>query len=208
MADDLDAAKRTTRLSVIEAAESLFAQFGPEGVSLREIGKAAGSANTNVVRYYFGGKDELIQAVFDHRLHAMEVARTRLLTAMAEQKRIADPRALLEVILRPFADQKNSKGLHSYAAFLLGLDHVGQMSRRLSASTPASDEAVRLLAATFPHLSPAQFHRRMRLISLMFITGLTNLDKEGAGARRTRKAELLSILLPHASGYRRGPAQR
>ncbi|WP_165798539.1 TetR/AcrR family transcriptional regulator [Chitinophaga costaii] len=61
-------------MTIIEAAEKLFAEKGFEGASVRDI---AHEANTNVsmISYYFGSKEKLMEAVFDRR---MEGSRAQL----------------------------------------------------------------------------------------------------------------------------------
>ena len=68
---------RTAEL-IIEAAERLFAERGIDGVSLREINRAAGQNNTAAVQYYFGDRGGLVQAILarhreddEHRRHAL-----------------------------------------------------------------------------------------------------------------------------------------
>ena len=53
---------------LIETAERLFAERGVNAVSLREIGAEAGQRNTGAVRYHFGTKEALVNAVFEHRM--------------------------------------------------------------------------------------------------------------------------------------------
>ena len=62
------------QMTIIEAAERLFAVKGFEGASVRDI---AHEANTNVsmISYYFGSKEKLMEAVFDNR---MEGSRAQL----------------------------------------------------------------------------------------------------------------------------------
>lgn len=58
-----------TRERIIQAAETLFAERGIEGVSLREINRTAGQLNTGAVQYHFGDRDGLVHAILDkHRL--------------------------------------------------------------------------------------------------------------------------------------------
>lgn len=56
-----------------DAAE--FADRGIEGVSQREIAIAAGNGNTNVVKYHFGSKDDLVQGIFKMHVEQMEERR-------------------------------------------------------------------------------------------------------------------------------------
>ena len=48
-----------TRTVLLDVAEKLFAQFGVEGVSVRDIAKEAG-ANLGAVNYHFESKDMAI----------------------------------------------------------------------------------------------------------------------------------------------------
>lgn len=54
-----------TRENLIEAAVGLFGRFGFEGTSTRAIADAA-SANLAAIKYHFGGKDGLYNAVAEH----------------------------------------------------------------------------------------------------------------------------------------------
>ena len=58
----------STKEQIVLAAEALFAERGVEGVSLRQIGAAAGNGNNSAVQYHFGTKDRLVQSVFEYRL--------------------------------------------------------------------------------------------------------------------------------------------
>lgn len=55
-----------TRLSLLRAAERLFASRGVDNVSMREIAVAAGQRNHAAAEYHFGDKRELIEALL-HR---------------------------------------------------------------------------------------------------------------------------------------------
>ena len=58
----------STKEQIVLVVERLFAERGIEGVSLRQIGAAAGNGNNSAVQYHFGSKDHLVQAVFEYRL--------------------------------------------------------------------------------------------------------------------------------------------
>ena len=49
-----------TRLRIVRTAEGLFASRSIDGVSLQEVGRAAGQRNRNAVQYHFGDKLGLI----------------------------------------------------------------------------------------------------------------------------------------------------
>ncbi len=62
-----DNVESDTKTRILDSAESLFAEHGFEGTSLRQITSAAG-VNLASVNYHFRSKDELIRAIFARRV--------------------------------------------------------------------------------------------------------------------------------------------
>ena len=86
----------TTRERILAAAESLFAQRGFDGASLRQLTAAAG-VNLAAVNYHFGSKEKLVEEVFRRRLDALNQRR------LAELARVAThPDTTLEDVLSAF----------------------------------------------------------------------------------------------------------
>jgi len=54
------------QIQIIDTAERLFAQNGFNGTSVRDIAEEAG-VNLAMISYYFGSKEKLMQALFEHR---------------------------------------------------------------------------------------------------------------------------------------------
>src|SRR5215213_4302877 len=54
------------QLQIMEAAEELFAEKGFAGTSVRDIADAAG-VNLAMISYYFGSKEKMMEAMFNHR---------------------------------------------------------------------------------------------------------------------------------------------
>ena len=54
------------QIQIMEAAERLFADKGFAGSSVRDIAEAAG-VNLAMISYYFGSKEKLMEAMFQHR---------------------------------------------------------------------------------------------------------------------------------------------
>jgi AcrR family transcriptional regulator len=54
------------QVQIMEAAESLFADKGFSGTSVRDIAEAAG-VNLAMISYYFGSKEKLMEAMFSYR---------------------------------------------------------------------------------------------------------------------------------------------
>src|ERR687891_828455 len=93
---------RTTAERLIAAAESLFATHGIDGVSLREINRAAGARNASALQYHFGDRDGLLRAVLAKHHHAVEARRHAMLDAYEAEGR-DDLRALAGALVRPSA---------------------------------------------------------------------------------------------------------
>ena len=71
----------STRDTILDAAEQLFAHQGHDNTSMREITRAA-DVNLSAVNYHFGSKDGLVQAVFQRRLSALNLERLSILNEL------------------------------------------------------------------------------------------------------------------------------
>ena len=172
-----------TSEEILDVAEQLFGLHGLDGVSLRAIGAAAGSSNNYAVQYHFGDKAQLVRAIFERRLPALEVQRARLLSAVTRDGKGGDPRALLEVVLRPIAAERDRDGRCSYAAFLVGLDHFeGDHSARMEVAdmAPLTHHVVGLLAGALPQIPEALFPDRSLAAWTVFLAALVRWDRRKA----------------------------
>ena len=57
------------QLQIIDTAERLFARKGFDGTSVRDIAEEAG-INVAMISYYFGSKEKLLEAIFNHRIQS------------------------------------------------------------------------------------------------------------------------------------------
>jgi AcrR family transcriptional regulator len=73
-----------TRDRLLDEAEKLFARHGFDGVSVRDITKAAG-VDVALAGYHFGSKDKLFDAVFQRRAEAVNARRIALLEDAIER---------------------------------------------------------------------------------------------------------------------------
>jgi len=60
------------QLAIIQTAEKLFSVTGFDGTSVRDIAHEAG-VNVAMISYYFGSKDKLLEAVFEHKTNRMRL---------------------------------------------------------------------------------------------------------------------------------------
>ena len=102
-------------------AERLLAERGLDGVSLREIGAAAGNGNNSAVQYHFGSKDQLIRAIVEYRMEYLH-ERRELFVA---QRRPDDLRSWIEYYVLPILEQAEQKDSH-YLTFVAMLMHHGR----------------------------------------------------------------------------------
>jgi AcrR family transcriptional regulator len=91
-------AQFSTKERILDAAETLFAQHGFGGTSLRQVTSQA-DVNIAAVNYHFGSKENLVNEVFRRRMDEMSGQRMARLRTAVE----ADP-ADLEGILAAFVE--------------------------------------------------------------------------------------------------------
>ena len=148
----------STKEQIVRAAERLFADRGIEGVSLRQIGAAAGNGNNSAVQYHFGSKDQLIQAIFTCRLPRLHERRMLLIA----ERRPDDLRSWVECQLRAVMEQSEQPGSH-YLSFIAMLQQHGRrdvfqrLPEELRESTRTFHERLGFLLTHVPE--PLRTHR-------------------------------------------------
>ncbi|HEX4434002.1 MAG TPA: helix-turn-helix domain-containing protein [Acidimicrobiales bacterium] len=172
----------STKEQIVLAAERLFAERGYEGVSLREIGAAAGSGNNSAVQYHFGSKEQLVVAIFENRLTYIDDRRAVLIAQLEPH----DIRAWVECYILPLLEQGEIDGSH-YMSFIAALEHrVGlfeNLPERFRARTQTFHEAVGALMLDVPE--PLRSHRILQVV---------RLSVHAASARERAKAQGLDVL--------------
>jgi AcrR family transcriptional regulator len=161
-----DSRGETTRLTLIEAAEELFSRHGVQNVSLRQIGDAIGSDNNGIVTYYFGSKEGLVRAVYEHRIMELEERRKKILRQADEAGRGEDILTLIYALFSPIFEQRNKKGKPSYAGFLASVLHFGSALPTILYPTP-QEIAKRLRRIS--GLSEELFAERLHLTTTILI---------------------------------------
>lgn len=104
------------------------------------------------------------------------------------------PRALMDVLLRPIAEQRDSVGRRSYAAFLLGLRNFKGLHRlqiELADLGPISGHFSDLLTSSIPHLTEPLFSNRMIPAYTIFLCTLVDWDRREPDVRPA----LLEVLM-------------
>ncbi len=125
------------RTKLIDAARDLFAERGIEGVSLREVTRAAGQGNTRALQYHFGDRAGLLDAVLAPHQERVDARRAMLLEEI-ESRREVSRRDLAVALVRPSAAMLTEEGGPAYLRIaaelcqdprryrgVMALDHLG-----------------------------------------------------------------------------------
>lgn len=173
------------KIRILEAAETLFASANIESVSLREIAVRAGHGNTNAVQYHFGGREELVQAIFMWRMEQMAERRAADIAKAETENKANDLPTLIRILCLPYAELINSEGRHSYAAFMgqyltrqrpHGIMHPADQG---SGEPKSIQKLMRLLLACIDKPSHPTGDYRLGLSVLLFCNTLVLADNEG-----------------------------
>ncbi|MGW5715245.1 TetR/AcrR family transcriptional regulator [Amycolatopsis sp. NPDC003865] len=100
-----------TRESILLTAERLFAEFGIEAVSNRQISEAAGQGNNAAVGYHFGSKTELVRAIVIRHNEAVERLRAGQVAAVGDSPGL---REWVTCLVRPVSRHLASLGVPSW----------------------------------------------------------------------------------------------
>jgi len=178
-----DPRSESTRAALIEAAESLFARFGFDAVSLRQIGAAIGAGNTRVVAYHFGAKEDLIEAIYRHRLPAIDQRRRELLEEAEAQGLGHDLGTLTRVLSLPWFEQTDADGIHSYGRFLCAMQREGRgpAAHMLDDPSPATTIIWERISAQLPVPKGPLLALRIRITTAMMLDTLRLIDSIEAG---------------------------
>jgi len=167
------------RIRLILVAETLFAEGGINGVSMREIASKAGQGNHFAVQYHFGSREGLVEAIFDYRMEQMEPVRERMLVEAERAGRLSDARSLLDIVYLPQLALPDGDGHQSYAGFL-GQYLMRNRSHRFGdfggAAHPQLARTFDLLRARLAYLPEDVAQRRLVTASFMFLAFLSRYE--------------------------------
>lgn len=187
---------RDSRERLILAAERLFAERGIDGVSLREINRAAGQKNASGLQYHFGTKADLIEAVWSHRLPKIEARRGAMLEQMKASGGMSDLRQLLAAMMMPFAEQldsgRNERSYVRFVAQLYGHPSIRDSEFASAGFRKAHRAAGRLLAAKLP---AALAKQRLGLLIGHIIHALADLESRMARHARPAAAGKIELFV-------------
>ncbi len=179
-----------TRSRLVSAAEMLFAQRGVDGVSLREINRAAEQANASALQYHFGDRRGLVRAVIAKHRATIEARRHALLDQY-EAEGDDDLRTLAAALVLPLSSKlADPGGGRAYLQVVAELVNRPDPVLDPAAMNDPEDSIYRwrsLLDPLLPTESTRVFHTRFVAIRFAHV----ELARRAAG--RTRRDDRLYV---------------
>ncbi|MBB4614213.1 TetR/AcrR family transcriptional regulator [Novosphingobium taihuense] len=167
-------------VSIMQTAELLMGRHGIEGVSMRQITRAAKMANNSAIAYHFGDRDGLLRAISNWRDGTVSEERSRMFAQMQQSGDVDCPLHVLQAITRPVLAIRNEDGTHPHAAFVSEMlrSRIGREIRQtVFGSSSIIAELIRRLKSFAPEVSQSMFEFRMRTGSLAFYDAVVERDQ-------------------------------
>lgn len=177
MARPLVSIERSFPERLLDAAEDLLGRYGLDGVSMRQIRVAAGTANKSAIQYHFGDLDGLIRAVLARRMVEADRIQALLLDRLESEGRLCDSRSLLDLWVRPPLQSVNENGERVWARFLVAVlnSRTGtKLMAELKSLAPTIERVQSLLRAAHPGIPPLVLDERLRLMTSMILCSAFN----------------------------------
>ena len=188
-------ASASSREALIRAARTLFAERGVEGVSMREVGRAAAQRNSNAVQYHFGDRDALLLAVLSPHNALVAARRAALLDELAASD-APSPRALAGALVRPSAAMLEEPEGREYLRIQAELIADGENLAREGPFDRTELDRWRRLAGEHMPSKALPLHRRFSAIHLCF----SELGRRAASRRRADHRLFVSDLVDLTAG--------
>jgi AcrR family transcriptional regulator len=193
----------STRDRILGAAETLFAQRGFDGASLRQLTAAAG-VNLAAVHYHFGSKEKLVEEVVRRRLDALNADRLAALAQLGG-KHAATLEEVLAAYIRPalaFAHDGNGALFMRVLARAFA-EHDGTLRQFLSDNY---GHVMRQFTAEFarllPHLSKPELYWRIDLVTGALthaMSGFGMIQRKGDVSEQAHREQTVQHLIRFAA---------
>ncbi len=131
---------------LLKTAERLYALEGVDRVSTRNIAREAGQKNHSALQYHFGGRDQLIDAILSYRMTPLNTRRQEMLREYQAKDQPSTVRDLVELFLRPFAEELLKPPADSYYVSLIAQSCSRHQWDRVYSQGKASSSALEVLA--------------------------------------------------------------
>lgn len=170
--------KKATRLLL--TAERLFAERGINGVSVRELSRAAGLGNHSAVSYYFGSKQRLLYAIMAYRSPAMIADHLHLMEVVRKKGLESDLRSLVRVVATPFYNMLKQQGEGNRYIGFFGSLQAQEFSKLIGYSMANFEEetsiVMEMMANILRYLPPDILTNRLSLAGFQVISTFAYWD--------------------------------
>jgi len=158
---------RATRELLLDTAEQLMADHGPEAVSMREISTRAEQRNNNAAQYHFGSRDGIIEAVLDRRMTPIDECRAEMVATLDAD---APMSALVRTVVEPLAEasRRNPQYVRFFAQLRLSAAHSHHVMHGQTRTSSFSDVRDQI-DARLADLSADERSRRRWLCSTLIV---------------------------------------
>ncbi|MDO1527279.1 TetR family transcriptional regulator [Fulvimonas sp. R45] len=193
----------STKDRILAAAESLFAQRGFEGASLRQLTAAAG-VNLAAVNYHFGSKERLVEEVFRRRLDALNQRRLAALARVAGRDDTTLEQ-VLDAFIRPALELSHDDHGALFMRVLARAfaEHDDRLRQFLSENY---GHVIRQFTAEFahllPHLSKAELYWRIDLVTGALthaMSGFGMIQRKGDVSESAHREQTVAHLVRFAA---------
>ncbi|WP_372784279.1 TetR/AcrR family transcriptional regulator [Phenylobacterium sp.] len=177
--------RQESMTQIMDTAEALFAEGGYNGVTFNRLAEVAG-VDASLLRYYFGDKEQLFQAVFRRRGPELNQARLKSMAAYRESAgKNLQLEGILDALVRPgFLLMAEDEGWRNYMAIVAYVNSSRGPMHALFAETfhYVSREFIADLRRIYPNVSEAEIYW-----SYLFMTGALTFSISG-----TKRIDTLS----------------
>lgn len=198
-----------TRIKVLDAAERLFADFGFDGVSIRQIAAEA-NVTLGVVGFHGGNKQALFNTILQRRVDVLSAARRRWLERCLETHRGKPPlRAIMEAYIAPYVELASADDpqWHAYARLIA---RMVSDERSYPAVKDLYDPVAREFLAVIRAAEPGIDEDRLAAAFVMSVASMlsivassvriASLGSAGHREKRWSPAELRDVLIDFCTG--------
>ncbi|MFT3816812.1 MAG: TetR/AcrR family transcriptional regulator [Rubrivivax sp.] len=185
------AARVDRRAAILLAAEKLFAQYGYRAVTIRQIAQEA-QVPLALVGYYFGPKQDLFHAIFEHWSPTIDQRLARLRAVPIDP---ADPRTLpriIEAFIGPVLELRASAEGEYYALLVARelYNATGEADRVLrDYFDPLAHAYIDALHAALPHATRGQVAKGYQLAMGVLLTHMSDARIERLSHGEQRPAD-------------------
>ncbi|QDQ98901.1 TetR/AcrR family transcriptional regulator [Tomitella fengzijianii] len=192
-------------MALIEAAERIVAERGIAALTVKDVQLAARQANRSAVRYHFGSRNDLLEAVLELRMRPVDKKRQEMLDRIGRSDDPPQARQAVEALVCPLAAETLGRADSRYARFLVQalLDPVLAEIVQKHLRAESFRMVQKLLIGLCPVGEPAAGWRANNIVKLNMITLAT---QEGLGTRRPESAVVVADLITSCVALLNAPA--